>query len=179
MSANRSCAVAMCLLAAATGCYRATGPASQPTPQQSMTSAFGGWITVTLVKENLENAVAGELIAVGADTMHVLSPAGLVSISRVTIKSLALERYRVEMGATIVATILGALSTIGNGYFMILTAPAWIAAGTASAAMYSRAPVTRSASDSDLRAFSRFPQGIPANVDRSRLVLRGAALKQQ
>ena len=176
MSARKTCLIAVCAVAATMACYRAKGPATQPTPQEALRSAFGGWIMVSLRNENPQTVVAGELIAVDADTLHLLSASGFMSIPRQSIKSLALERYRVSLSQSILASVAGTLSTVGNGYILILTAPAWIIAGSVSTAMYSRAPLTRSTSAAELQPFARFPQGIPASVDRSRLVLRGAAL---
>ena len=173
MSARKTCLIAVCAVAATMACYRAKGPATQPTPQEALRSAFGGWIMVSRVHDTPQSVVAGELIAVHADTLHVLSTSGLISIPRRDIKSLALERYRVPLTPSILASVAGTLSTVGNGFILLLTAPAWIIAGTVSTAMYSRAPLTTSAAE--LQPFARFPQGIPASVDRSKLVLSGAA----
>jgi hypothetical protein len=68
-------------------------------------------------------------------------------------------------------TVLGTLSTASHGVGLILTAPFWVISGAASTAKQSRCGYVRypPAIREDFLPYARFPQGLPPEVDRSRL----------
>jgi hypothetical protein len=62
--------------------------------------------------------------------------------------------------------LLGTLSTISNGGFLIFTAPMWLIGGSLAVGGESRAPERKSPPLTwvELAPFARFPQGIPDGI---------------
>jgi len=153
------------LLALCTACFRTTAPQGWlPTPREAQTDAYGGWIRV---EELAGSEVEGELLAATADTIHVLGDSVWVAVPVSQVKEATLTGYHVRIEPLVTSGILGSVSTVSHGFFAVLTLPTWIVTSTAGASSASRAPRVISTSPSALNVFARFPQGLPADVDRA------------
>lgn len=115
--------------------------------------------------------IGGELIAVESDSVFLLNRV-LVGIPRSNIRKGSLRAYsppdRGRVGAWIAA---GTLSTLGHGFFFLLTLPAWLLVGIPTAAAVSHVGVIPFEEDriEEIRAYARFPQGMPEGIDRTSL----------
>jgi hypothetical protein len=113
--------------------------------------------------------VQGELIAIDADTIHVLADGRLVSLARAAVCCAELTAYRMDVSELQLWTVLGIVSTASHGFVLLLTAPIWAIAGTFATSAASYAPRVVSTDPVVLQAFARFPQGMPAGFDRTTL----------
>ena len=59
------------------------------------------------------------------------------------------------------------VTTISNGVFLLLTAPAWLITGLVAAGNESHAPLrdVPPLAWAELAAYARFPQGLPPGID--------------
>lgn len=132
-----------------------------------------GWVhasEITLLET--EWGVSGEFIAADPDTLFVLAGRRLVAAPLHRIASVIVDAYEPQTGDLEAWTAIGALSTISHGYYLSLTLPLWILVGVSTTATENQAPITRFDDEvtiDDLRIFTRFPQGLPPNIDRSSL----------
>ncbi len=109
-----------------------------------------------------QGRVGGELIAADASALHVLDGGGLQAIAVGPIERVTVEVLPGHSVGITVSTVLGTLSTIGNGYFLVFTAPAWIISGLGSgSSAASRSSEQTVPTDVSLPAYARFPQGVP------------------
>jgi len=151
------------------GCATNTAPPRfLPNPVEAQTQAWGGWIEISYVENGAQRRAEGELIAVTRDSVWVLGTdggAGAV-VPTTQVRSGQLTAYDAQGGKVAGAAFLGTVSTISNGAFLILTAPLWIITGSVAASHQTHAP-ERSFPPllwSELAAFARFPQGMPAGL---------------
>lgn len=145
------------------GCARNTAPPGfLVTPRIAQSQAYGGWVELRVANGA---SVAGELIAVTAESVWVLGTAPMV-VPVVGIKEGKVTSTDAEVGNVAGATGLGVLSTISNGILLVFTAPLWIIVGTAAGSSQSYAPERRvpPLHWADLAPFARFPQGLPPGV---------------
>ena len=105
----------------------------------------------------------GEVLAISRDSLWIQSPdfAGIV-VARDAIESGRITSFRTQ-GSVAGWTALGVLSTIANGWLLIVTAPAWIVTGAVSHYGDVRAserdlPGDFALAAIDLRAVARFPK---------------------
>jgi hypothetical protein len=113
----------------------------------------GGWIVVR-TRSGVHRA--GELIAVSATKVHVLTRSGLEEVPLTDVRGASLALYeprRVGAGALIVLT---------HGFFAVLTAPMWLA--VASAASREHVVEVSGAELPIVARYARFPQGLPPGV---------------
>jgi hypothetical protein len=164
-----SCGVALI----AAGCIRTTpNLALLPTPEGAGQSVRGGWVDVTVRTGSTEQRLWGEVLAISKDSVWIQSmdSSGVV-VARDAIQSGTITSFRTQ-GSVAGWTTLGVLSTIANGWLLILTAPAWIVTGAVSHYGDVRAserdlPGDFALASIDLRTVARFPQGMPAGMDAS------------
>lgn len=165
-------ALAVALVAA---CASHTAPRGfLPDAEEAQTDAYGGWIDLQMrTADGVEN-VAGELIAVSADSVWVLNGTGGVVLPIAAIVGGQLVGWDSKSGNVGAYTALGTLSTISNGILLIFTAPMWVIGGSFAAASQSRHPIQRllPADWMRWRPFARFPQGIPRGVAFRELHMR-------
>ena len=138
-----------------------------PKPVEAQQLAFGGWIELTLKGGPRDSArVEGELIAVSADTVWVLTIAGARAVPTASVGRGKLTGYDSESGEVATAVLGGAVMTFTNGAFLVFTAPMWIIGGLITEANQAALPVKEIPRDAwvDLRPFARFPQGMPPGV---------------
>lgn len=127
-------------------------------------TAYGGWIELTLTSGAQDR---GELLVVGGDDVTVLDDMNFVeTFPRAQIATARLWKYHRPDGNGVWG-LIGSLTTISHGFFLIFTLPVWIAttsigAGVDSAAQHLDVP----GDDWDeLAKWSRFPQGVPPGTD--------------
>lgn len=166
------------LVALALACASNPAPrGSIPKPLDAPSDPYGAWIEVTLTGP-AETVVAGELLAVEGDSIFVLEPDSVVrAIPIVGVGTAIVATYQPQTEWISAWAALGTVSTISNGAFLILTAPAWLIGGTVAANAESRAPlrkIKRGQSWDGVSIFARFPGGLPQDLPR-RLPSRGAA----
>ena len=157
------------------------GCASNPAPsgwlppaEVAAVEAFGGWITVDTAAGRAASAaeIAGELIAVHPDSVFVLSGNTLVAVPRARVASATLFAYDAQWGKLSTWGAVGTLLAVSNGWFFVLTGPTWIITSTIAAGSRSRAPMVSLGDQGGwdgLRLYARFPQGLPAGLDRGSL----------
>ena len=109
------------------------------------------------------------ILAVGlvAPSMtYVPRMGGATDVARATLIGWDPETYLFT-----VWTLIGTLSTISNGGFLLFTAPAWQLGGWLATAAQSKRPILRSDQVPwlDLRLYARFPQGLPPELDLTSL----------
>jgi len=153
-----------------------------PPADVAATEANGGWITVDTAAQaqsgwlaagsSPRTEIAGELIAVHADSVFVLAGSSLVSLPRAQVRRATLFAYESRWGELAMWGFFGTLSTASNGWYLGLTAPTWIITTAIAAGSRSRAPrvsLTDPRGWEGLRLYARFPQGLPAGLDRASL----------
>lgn len=172
MCAARPLRVAAALVLASLGsaCARSSAPAGWlSTPEQSQREAWGAWAEVRTRSGGERAPVMGELIAATRDSVFVMTSAALVALPIAEIERATLTAYDARWDRLVLWTVLGTLSTASHGMALVLSAPVWIAGGTAAAAAASRGPRVRSTDGTELARFARFPQGMPPGLDRGAL----------
>jgi hypothetical protein len=172
-------------LVTAAGCASYTAPPGYlPTASAAPFDIHGGWIDVLTRTPDGPERVSGELIAVTADSIWVLSPDGTRVVPTAAIRSGELVGWDGQAGTVGAATVIGTLSTISNGYYLVFTAPTWVLVGTVAAINQSNLPIQELpvADWSALRPFARFPQGLPPGIDldglQSKTGVRQGRLRQ-
>ena len=158
--------VSLGIAIACAACARNTAPKGWlPKPIEAQTAAYGGWIELTY-GEAAERRTDGELIAVSAESVWVLSGNQGLVIPTAAVKRGKLTAYAAQKGGLTAWTVIGTLSTISNGGFLIFTAPMWIIGGSLAVGGESRAPELKNPPLTwvELAPFARFPQGLPAGI---------------
>ena len=161
-------------------CFHTTAPSGWlPRAPDVARDAYGGWIDLSLAAGG---RVLGELIAAHDDTVFVLSGGSLAAVANRDVVDGTLTAYDQPWGEIALWGGLGALATLSHGWWLIFTMPTWAISGTVAAASASRAPrgmaVDRAMSvrrldPTALRPYARFPQGLPAGLDRRSLRGKG------
>ena len=149
-----------------TACAGNTAPKGWlPKPTEAQAAAYGGWIELTYA-EPKELHTDGELIAVSAESVWVLSANQGLVIPTATVKKGKLTAYAAQKNGLTAWMLLGTLSTISNGGFLIFTAPMWLIGGSLAVGGESRAPERKSPPLAwvELAPFARFPQGLPEGI---------------
>jgi hypothetical protein len=140
-----------------------------PRPLVAPSDPYGAWIELTLA-DAAETMVAGELLAIESDSVFVLTPDSVVhTIAIAGVGSAVVGTYDSQVDWIAAWAAVGTVSTISNGAFLILTAPAWLIGGTVAANAESRAPLRKlKPGDSweGVRIFARFPGGLPQDLPR-------------
>lgn len=163
-----SAALALALLGS--GCARPYAPRNWlPDAAGAQQDAHGGWIV--LHEEDERRMAEGELIAVMQDSVLVMTQAGLVSRPLASTKQATLTAYDAHAGKLATWSLLGTVSTLSHGGGLVISAPIWIIAGAASTstAVHQAEVKTPKRSWKDMQMYARFPQGIPADLDRTTL----------
>jgi hypothetical protein len=159
----------------ATACASTPGPPGYLQPAESaQREAYGAWIDVRLRGDRTE--VAGEFVAVGGDTVFVLTASGLRAIPRSSIEGARLGTYDSQWADLAYWVIGGTLMSASHGYYAAITAPLWIVIGSLTAGAVSRQPIEDVSGNNrsrwlEVSKFARFPQGMPRGIDRTTLRL--------
>ncbi len=116
-----------------------------------------------------DGTVSGELLAVDTDHVYVLDDDGkTVQISTDDVYRVTVDLHPSNVGWVIAWTVLGTGSTLSHGYFLLYTAPTWVAVGATTAALANGASgmTVRPGSVVYLWQFARFPGGLPGGWHR-------------
>lgn len=134
-------------------------------------TAYGAWIEVEYAASGATVESRGEFIAVDKGRVYVLEDSSLRPIPRADIVKARLCRFGSGHSTIAVWALLGTLSTGSHGIALIISAPVWIISGTVAASAQSRAPREDypGADWEELRAYARFPAGMPADLGSSAL----------
>jgi hypothetical protein len=132
---------------------------------------YGGWLYVEFKDRGVEKNVRGEYIGIVDTTLLLLNINGIIRIPKDNITYAALKINDDDRGLYVAWTILGILGTpFVNGFYSIFTLPLWIVGGIASSTAeggsgsfvsYDRNPLWWRS----IAPYSRFPQGIPHELD--------------
>lgn len=164
-------------LALSGACASNTSPAGfLPTPEAAGRWVHGGWLDIELAQTDTSIQsvrLYGELLAVSPDSLWFDAarlPHGFVVPRRLLRGNLTRYDWSASQGALTGYTVLGVFSTISNGFFFLITAPAWTITASVAGAIDSHGAQTKvaardSVAESELRSFSRFPLGIPPGYD--------------
>lgn len=176
--------VSLCLLIALLpGCAVNSAPGGWlRQPEETQTTAFGGWMEVKYTATGETRHARGELIAVEPDSVYILSAYAvadteLIAISKNAISKAKLTAYRANASNLALWTVAGMLTTLSHGYFLTFTLPGWFLFGTLATAGQTRAPQITGSNRTNWENFAqyaRFPQGLPADLDRKALALAPA-----
>lgn len=136
---------------------------------------YGGWMVATLKSSEDAGTVQGELIAVHNDSVYVLSPSQVDAFPLSDLDSAKLELHRHRVTGYVLASVLGGISTLSHGGFLLFTAPMWLITGISVSSSVSKQPnviyFPQTAID-EFRKFSRFPQGLPTGIAPEQLVAK-------
>jgi hypothetical protein len=157
----------LAVLAACAGCAGTSVPKGWlPAPREAQESAYGGWIEVSYRDGDARQRAVGELIAVGEDSVWILSDSQAVAIPTTAADSGRLWVYAPQTSGLAAWTAAGVLSTISNGIVLVFTAPMWILGGTIAGGHEVRAAQRRGPplSWAELARYARFPQGLPEGI---------------
>ena len=151
-------------------------------------SVFGRHVAVSPARDARATPLTGELIAVSAESLWVLGDTGLGALPLGAVDRVSVRRHNFTAGRALAWALVGAAVTGGAlsaacssvegaecGRVFPGVALSWVFWGglaAASADASSKLRIDAARWDS-LRAYARFPQGIPAGVDRR--ALRAAA----
>ena len=144
----------------------------------------GNWIIIKLnsgIIADPDTILAGELIAIQSDTIYLTTPKGLKGVQVTSVVQADLYMYVNQPGSYAVLTgllylpdVVAALVT-GIPGFLLLGVP-WIVTGsiitTSEASNHSNIlNYPFFCKLDELKKFARFPQGMPPNIDKTRLHL--------
>lgn len=122
--------------------------------------------------------LAGEFISYENNNVYLMSRNNKLCIIPIKeIRYSCLELTEKNTGAIVGLGLLGTISTISNGWFLIFTAPVWLITTIASAASEaSRDNYCENYPKNNywhnINKFSRFPQGVPKDVDLRKLKIK-------
>lgn len=150
-----------------------------PTAQDALLNTHGGWIRLQAAGEEIN----GELIAVELPRIWILTEYGVrtfASAPDVTRVELILYKNRSKsLGAW---AVLGFLSTLSHGGFLLISAPIWLLGGISISSSESTdgwltfprydASGNLTTDWAEIAKFARFPQGLPKDLDLSRLYIK-------
>ncbi len=159
------------LLAALMGACVDNPDPRHPSIERMERQGYGSFITITTLSGQ---EVSGELISVERSVIRVLrfgaGTGALTWVASTDVKSADVYEYEAE-GGFAGWTLLGTLSTVTHGFFLILSGPVWILTGSIAASVESRHIVLSYPEHGwgEIVQWSRFPQGLPPGVDEEAL----------
>lgn len=172
---NAGLSLLLVLLLFFSGCANVKAPSSYLEYADSKrTDVYGSWINVIMPSAKKDSITqSGELIAVSFDSIYVMNTTFTVLPINKINKAILINYdsdYR-EMSGLVA---LGSLATISNGWFLVFTLPIWVIGGTISTSNRSYEPILEfpEKSFSEFEHYSRFPNGLPANIDRNKIKLK-------
>jgi hypothetical protein len=141
------------------GCAHNTAPPGwHPPALVALRNTHGGWIRVegTVLTE-------GELIAVDQTAFHVLTQSGFQSVPRASVRRITLTGYGNKARTLALWSLVGGVSTLSQGFYLLFTAPTWAVGGTVATVKEKHASIWH---DEDVAfRFARFPQGLPPDFE--------------
>ncbi len=121
--------------------------------------------------------VSGELLAATNDTLVVRTnhdPPTVRTLDASHVKHVDVRVFHndIEVGLLGAWAAVGTLGALSHGFFFVFTGPAWTLLGTATVAPVAADPDRFTSIESHLgllSQYARFPSGLPAKLDESRL----------
>jgi hypothetical protein len=169
--AARALLAGLALAGIVAGCASSPIPQARlPSEEDAITAGFGSYIQVI---DAGGAAHDGELIEVQPGRLSIFDGGHIEVLARPQVASALVVVHQTHQSAYAVWTVLGTLSTITHGFFLVLSAPVWIATGvTTSISESRRARLTYPdpARWEDLRPYARFPQGLPPGITGNELL---------
>ena len=173
-------------------CLAAGGCASTGAPDRWLhaaadgpTDPYGAWVTVTLVKPHEDFSVAGEFLAVDADSLYVLDGGArprdpVIGIPLAMIAEAKIASFDPQTGKASWWVVAGSLSTLSHGMRAAVTLPLWVIMGSALTADISRSPLEYYPETPwpELRMYARFPQGPPPDLHKLGLRPKSSAVRR-
>ncbi len=187
MSKNRKIIGVILVLILTTGCQSIYVPYQYQTrPAEIETNTFGSWVEleVEMLNDSFNSIhkVSGELLALQYDSMYVLvRDFDVHCLKTSTLKSAKLSTHQNQAGTYGLMTGLFILPNIiataayGYGGFMILAIPTFLMGSTITLMETGEANILKYPRENtllDFKKYSRFPQGIPKNLDLKKLTLK-------
>jgi hypothetical protein len=178
MSVRRASLAAAAAALVLGGCAGAPGPREYlSTAPEAVHAARGGWVMVVRRDPDAtfgtQLVAEGELLAAGADTLHVLTRAGPLTVVRAPRDRVTLIGEHNRAGERAFASLGLSFFCLSNGWFGAITLPLNWLVGIVESHMQSRVGVLeiRDGPWDACRARARFPQGMPPGLDPRRLSL--------
>jgi len=165
--------MALVVIATFFGCASNSAPKNWlPTATDAQSTAYGGWLDLVYYYGVDQKTGSGELIAVTLDSIYWLEADGLHTQPRRATVQARITAFDANSSSFTAWTILGTLSTASHGILSPISATLWIIGGSVSAASRSFEAVEKStyAEWDEIGKYARYPSGIPAGLDRSRIV---------
>ena len=148
-----------------------TSPGWLPRENEIAFDGRGGWIDIESLNQGVES---GELISIQEDTLFFLNDEKLTffRVEDISIAKVAAFDNNDKLNTIRNVTILGIATCVSHGWFGFLTAPMWVVTGLYTAIKFSESSVYKFPSRhypsiNSLRKYSRYPMGIPKDLDRS------------
>jgi hypothetical protein len=119
------------------------------------------------------DSLEGELIAVQKDSIFILRNSDrLEGFAAEEVRSVHLQSYNPKLGTVTLWTLSGVASTVSHGFILIISLPVWIATGSLSGVAISASAHEKTEPEGwdALACYARFPQGMPAGLDRTGLI---------
>lgn len=123
------------------GCASNTAPPGWlDPPERALVSPYGGWVQVQVHEAASAGSADGELVAVAADSLHLLRGTEFVSVARSDIRTVRLTGYRSDAHKILGWAVLGSLGSLSHGVIAIFSIPVWILGGTGATIGATHAP---------------------------------------
>lgn len=165
---SRELVLTAALLAGATGCLRNLDP-SPRSIATVQTDAHGAFAVVSVAGQD---AHLGELIAIGPSEVWVLSGDELIQTPLQSVSELEIYPYEVSTAGLVGWGLLGTLSTLSHGVWLVFSAPVWILTTTITSVGHSRTAreLYVPGDWQALAKWARFPQGLPPGLTATDLL---------
>jgi hypothetical protein len=142
------------------------------TAEETGRTAKGGWIEVNYGDPETGPATAtGEFLGFRLHELYVLSEAGVLAVPAQSVERARLRGYAPDKEGMVFWTVVGSVSTVSHGFFLLASLPTWIACGSLATAGQSRSGLMdyrpEKAAIGDLAMYARFPAGIPEGLNLS------------
>jgi len=167
------------------GCSASKIPTDYRYSARGLKKEIGGsWAIIQLNSKEIsvfDEPLSGELIAAQPDTIYLLTEAGLKAMFVPDIKDIVLYKFMnftgVYAGVTVLLALPDIIAAIGfkEPAFLLLDVP-WVLTGTIytiteGSNHLNLVNYTYPGQLPELKKYSRFPQGMPQGMDRSRFHL--------
>ncbi len=177
---NHDIEFCLSLLASVLLAVTSAGCASNPAPDgwlpaasEVSTEPYGAWIVLQIVSADSGRTVSGELIAAHSDSVFILSSGNLEAHSAGEIVDARVAWYESGSSSLVLWTVAGSLASMSHGAYGIISLPLWIIFGTIATSSQAGSPLVdyqpAMSLPRTLSPYSRFPQGLPPNLNRSQL----------
>lgn len=164
-------ALVMALACSALACAHNPAPHNWLGPAEAEEAdPYGAWIVISRIGGDTSD-VSGEFLGVDRDSVFVLTQDSLVrAVPTDSVRTAQIAFYDSQYGEVVAWSLLGSLSTLSNGAYLLFTFPMWAIDGMIASTNQSLAPIREvddAAGWDAVRMYARFPGGIPDNLPRT------------